>query len=261
MRITRAWIATAALLAWVSMAGAAVKTKEIEYRQGDTVLLGLMAWDDAAQGKRPGVLVVHEWWGYNEHARNQAKRLAEAGYVAFALDMYGKGKLATHPQDAQAFVAEATKDPAVVGARFDAGLEQLRSDPHVDPTRLAAIGYCFGGGVILDQARLGKDLKAVSSFHGMLATETPAQPGAVKASVLALVGGADPFCPREQVAAFKKEMVEAKAKYRVVIYPGVKHSFTNPDAAKAGMPQLAYDANADKKSWAELLKFFKDALR
>jgi len=123
-----------------------IKTREIEYRVGETVLQGFIAWDDAAPGKRPGVLVVHEWWGHNQHARNQARRLAEAGYVGFALDMYGKGKTTTHPQDAQAFATEATKDPAVEAARFNAAMAELKRDPHVDSTRLAAIGYCFGGG-------------------------------------------------------------------------------------------------------------------
>src|ERR1041385_6320186 len=138
-------------VAWLAFAPQAprapkVQTKEVEYRQGGTVLKGFIAWDDAVSGKRPGVLVVHEWWGLNYHARNQARRLAEAGYVGFALDMYGAGKVTTHPQKAQAFATEATKDPAVVAARFNAALDLLKRDPHVDPARIAAIGYCFGGG-------------------------------------------------------------------------------------------------------------------
>jgi dienelactone hydrolase len=261
MRFSRTMMVIAALMASASLAGAAVVTREVEYRQGDTVLLGLMAWDGAAQGKRPGVLVVHEWWGHNLHARNQAKRLARAGYVAFALDLYGKGKVTAHPQEAQGFMEEAMRDPGAVAARFDAGLEELRKDIHVDPARISAIGYCFGGGVVMSQARLGKDLRMVASFHGMLANETPAAPGTIKARVLALVGGADPFCPPAQVAAFRKEMDAAGASYRVVIYPGAKHSFTNPDAAKAGMDQLAYNADADRRSWVEMLKLLREASR
>src|ERR1044071_4439221 len=180
-----------------------IKTREIEYRQGGAVLPGFVPWDDAVRGKRPGVLVVHEWWGHNEHARNQARRLAEAGYVGFALDMFGKGKVTTHPQEAQAFVSEATKDPAVLAKRFNAALEQLKRDPHVDPRRIAAIGYCFGVAVVLDMARAGADLAAVVTFHGALATKTPAQPGKVKARVLVLAGDADPFVPPDQVEAFK----------------------------------------------------------
>lgn len=236
----------------------AIKTRELDYRQGDTVLHGFVAWDDAVSGKRPGVLVVHEWWGLNEHARYQARRLAEAGYVGFALDVYGKGKVTTHPQEAQAFVAEATKDPAALAARFNAALEQLKQDPHVDPKRIAAIGYCFGGGVVLEMARAGADLAAVATFHGALATETPAQPGKVKAKILVLTGGADPFVPPDQVAAFEAEMRAAGAQVQVVSYPGAKHGFTNPEAGTHGMSQLAYDAEADRQSWAALVKFLND---
>jgi len=201
---------------------------------------------------------VHEWWGLNDHARNQARRLAEAGYVGFALDMYGAGKVTTHPQEAQAFATEATKDAAVVAARFNAALDLLKRDPRVDPARIAAIGYCFGGGVVLNMARSGADLAAVVSLHGSLGTKTPAEPGKVKARVLVLAGGADPFVPPEQVEAFRKEMQTAGARFEVVMYPGAKHGFTNPDAGKYGMPQLAYDAAADRQSWAAMLKLFHE---
>ncbi len=251
-------LAMAAVLLSQSPGNADVKTRELEYRQGETVLQGFIAWDDAVRGKRPGVLVVHEWWGHNVHARHQARRLAEAGYIGFALDMFGKGKVATHPQDAQAFVNEVTKDPAVLAARFNAALEQLKRDPHVDTTRLAAIGYCFGGAVVLDMARAGAPLAAVVTFHGALATKAPAQPGTVKARVLVLTGGADPFVPPEQVEAFKREMQAAGVRVEVISYPGAKHGFTNPDAGQYGMAQLAYDAEADRQSWAAMLKLFKE---
>ena len=249
------------MLAIASAAFAEVKTKEVEYKQGDTVLQGFVAWDDAAAGKRPGVLVVHEWWGHNQHARNQAIRLAKAGYVGFALDMYGKGKVATHPQDAQAFMAEATKDPAAMKARFDAALAQLKADPHVDPDKVAAIGYCFGGAVVLGMARAGEDLDAVGAFHGPLATQTPAQKGAVKARVLAQIGEADPMIPMSQVADFKKEMEAAGVTYKVMTYPGAKHGFTNPDAGSFGMDALAYDKSADEKSFAVLLDWLKESFK
>jgi len=258
---TRYGFAVTAVLLTLSAGSATVKTREIEYRQGDTVLQGFIAWDDAARGKRPGVLVVHEWWGHNEHARNQARRLAEAGYVGFALDMYGKGKVTTHPQDAQAFVSEATKDPAVLAARFNAALEQLKRDPHVDTGRIAAIGYCFGGAVVLDMARAGAPLAAVATFHGALATKTAAQPGKVKARILVLAGGADPFVPPEQIDTFKREMQAAGARFDVVVYPGAKHGFTNPSAGQYGMEQLAYNAEADQQSWAAMLTLFKEVLR
>ena len=175
--------------------------------------------------------------------------------------MYGKGKVTTHPQDAQAFVSEVTKDPAVLAARFNAALEQLKRDPHVDTTRIAAIGYCFGGAVVLDMARAGTPLAAVVTFHGALATKTPAQPGKIKARILVLAGGADPFVPPEQIEGFKREMQAAGARFEVIVYPGAKHGFTNPNAGQYGMPQLAYDAQADRESWAATLKLFKEVLR
>jgi dienelactone hydrolase len=231
-----------------------IKTEEIEYRQGQTVLQGFAAWDETVSAKRPGVLVVHEWWGHNQHARNQAIRLAKAGYVGFALDMFGKGKVATHPQDAQAFVAEATKDPKVERARFDAALAKLKQMPPVDPKRIAAIGYCFGGAVVLDMARQGADLTAVATFHGALATKQPAKHG-VKPHILVMTGADDPMIGPDQVAAFKKEMNDAGAQFEVISYPGAKHSFTNPEADQRGIPGLAYNATADRESWAALLKF------
>jgi dienelactone hydrolase len=257
----RVFAIAAVLLALTSGVSAAVRTKEVEYRQGDTVLQGFFAWDDAAKGRRPGVLVVHEWWGHNEHARNQAKRLAQAGYVGFALDMYGKGKVATHPKDAEAFMTEATKDPAVMTARFNAALEQLKRGPHVDPDQIAAIGYCFGGGVVLGMARSGADLDAVVTFHGHLATKTPAEKGRVKARILVLTGADDPMIPPQQVEAFRSEMTAAGARFEVISYPGAKHSFTNPQADKTGMDGLAYNADADAKSWAAMLDLFHQVFR
>lgn len=261
MHMKRMLAVAAVLLAFASAASAEVQTREIEYKQGDTILQGLIAWDGAAKGKRPGVLVVHEWWGHNEHARNQAKRLAEAGYVGFALDMYGKGKVATHPKDAEAFMNEATKDPAVLAARFNAALAKLTQDSRVAPDKIAAIGYCFGGSVVLGRARAGADLAAVVSFHGALATKSPAEKGKVKARVLVLTGAADPMIPPEQVEAFNKEMTAAGATFHVVSYPGARHSFTNPNADKAGMDALAYNAEADKKSWAAMLELFQQVFR
>jgi dienelactone hydrolase len=247
----------AALVLGLAPRASDVNTREVEYRAGETVLQGLIAWDDAVAEKRPGVLVVHEWWGHNEYARSVAKRLAAAGYVGFALDMYGKGRLAEHPQDAQAMVAEVTKDPAVIGARFRAALDQLKQDPHVDPERVGAIGFCFGGSVVLAMARAGVDLDAAVSFHGGLAASRPTEPGPVRARVLVLTGGADPFVPPEQVAAFEQEMKAAGATFEVVTYPGAKHSFTNPTADSRGMEALAYDADAAAKSWAAMLELFE----
>jgi dienelactone hydrolase len=233
---------------------AAVQTEAVTYRQGDTELQGFLAWDDAAGEKRPGVLVVHEWWGHNEHARNQAKRLAEAGYVGFALDMYGDGKVAAHPADAQKFVTEAMSQPEVLKERFLAARSLLAANRHVDPEKIAAIGYCFGGAVVLTMARQGVDLDLVATFHGSLASGAKAAPGSIEPRVLVLHGGADPMITPEQVEAFRQEMTDAGADFEIVVLEGAKHSFTNPDADAVGMPALAYDAEADRASWQHLLE-------
>jgi len=256
--MTAKLFAALAACALAAHASAAVQTKELEYKQGDTVLQGFLAWDDTSQGKRPGLLVIHEWWGHNQHARNQAIRLAQAGYVGLAIDMYGKGKVTTHPKDAQGFVAEATKDPAVTTARFEAGMKLLKAQPQVDGGRIGALGYCFGGGVALGMARAGEPLQAVVTFHGSLGAKAPAQAGKVRPRILVLTGAADPMIPPDAVAAFEKEMKGAGARAEVVSYPGVKHSFTNPDADKVGMDGLAYDAGADKKSWEAAMHFLHE---
>ena len=251
----RSAASAASLLLVSALSHAEVATKEVTYKQGDTELQGFLAWDGEAKKRQPGVIVVHEWWGHNQHARNQAIRLAKAGYVGFALDMYGKGKVTTHPKDAQEFMAEATKDPATMKARFLAALDQLKQDPHVDPERIAALGYCFGGAVALGMARQGVDLDAVVTFHGALGTQQPAAPGAVKARLLILTGADDPMVGPDQVEAFKKEMTAAGAKFDVVSEPHAKHAFTNPDATASGQLHclpLAYDPSADAASWGHL---------
>jgi dienelactone hydrolase len=242
---------------------AKVTTREVEYRSGDTVLKGYLA-ESATKGKRPAVLVVHEWWGHNEYARKRARMLADLGYVALAVDMFGDGKTAQHPDDAGKFAGEVMKNKAVGEARFNAALDFIKQLPEVDPERIAAIGYCFGGGVVLHMARIGADLKGVVSFHGSLATDSPAQPGKVKARVLVFNGEADKMIPPEQVAAFKEEMNKAGAPFRYVGYAGVMHSFTNPDAdnyAKKFNLPLAYDKKADLDSWAETKKFLKEIFK
>jgi len=258
--MTRTMLTVAAVsLTLVGAARAEVKMKTIDYRQGDTPLKGFLAWDDTAKDKRPGVLVVHEFWGLNQHARNQAVRLVKAGYVGFALDMFGEGKVATHPKDARAFAQEATKDPDVVRARFDAAMTILKAQPEVDASRIGVVGYCFGGGVALDMARAGADIDAVATFHGALAPHgEPAQKGKVKPRIFVATGGADPMVPKEQVDAFRKEMKDAGANFQVVTYPNAKHSFTNPDAGKAGMDAAAYNAEADKQSWKAAMKMFRE---
>jgi dienelactone hydrolase len=257
MRHLQVAVMVLGLVVAATPASAEVRTKVVDYAVGGVALQGLVAWDDRAAGKRPGILVVHEWWGHNEHAREAARKLAAAGFVGFALDMYGKGKLATHPDDAMKFMTEATKDPAVLNARFEAALAEMKKDPNVDPARVGAIGYCFGGSVVISQARMGKDLKVVASFHGGLAGLAPVKPGGVTARVLVYTGAADPMVPADQVEAFRKEMAAAGARVDIVSYPGAKHGFTNPAAGSFGMDALAYDAEADRTSWAAMLQAFK----
>jgi dienelactone hydrolase len=249
------------VLSALPAAHAAVKGEEVQYKAGNTVLKGYLAWDDALKGKRPGVLVVHEWWGHNEYARQRARMLAELGYTALALDMYGDGQQAHHPDDAGKFSGEVRKNQALAQQRFDAARKLLKKHPTVDGKNIAAIGYCFGGTIVLQMALQGEDLKGVVSFHGGLDIAPPAKPGKVKARMLVLTGEADPFVPAAQVEAFKQQLEAAKADYRVVVYPGAKHSFTNPEADKFAkefnMPALAYNAIADNESWVEMQTFFK----
>lgn len=247
-----------------AIAQAAVQGKEVSYHAKGTTLKGYVAWDDAVKGKRPGVLVIHEWWGHNDYARMRARMLAEQGYTALAVDMYGNGKQAHHPDDAQKFSSEVSKNAALAKARFDAAYKLLSGEETVEAGNIGAIGYCFGGSVALNMARIGEPLKAVVSFHGGLGTDHPAEPGKVKAWIASFTGEDDPFIPAKQVAAFREEMDKAGAKYIVVTYPGAKHAFTNPDADKYGQEfklPLAYDAAADKASWAEGLAFLADAFK
>jgi len=233
----------------------------VSYREGDTLLKGMLAYDDAIEGARPGVLVVHEWWGQNDYARKRAKMLAELGYTALAVDMYGEGKTADHPKDAGAFSSAVGGNLPLAKARFDAALEVLRKDPTVDKDRIAAIGYCFGGGIVLNMARLGEDIDGVVSFHGSLGTKSPAKKGDVKAAVRVFNGADDPFTKPEQITAFKQEMENAGVDYKFVNYPGAKHSFTNPDADQYGKEfdlPLAYNEHADKDSWKQMQAFFKE---
>lgn len=240
---------------------AAVQGREVTYSADGTTLKGWIAWDDTAQGKRPAVLVVHEWWGHNAYARKRANMLAELGYVTLAVDMYGDGKQARHPDDAGKFATEVSQNKAMARARFEAAMKVLRARENVDGTRLAAVGYCFGGSVVLNMARAGADLKGVASFHGGLATDTPAQAGKVKAQVRVFTGAEDRMIPPAQVAAFRQEMEQAGVDYQAVVYAGAMHSFTNPDADAYGgrfnLP-LAYNAAADRDSWRQLQDFLGD---
>lgn len=253
--------AVVVIVALAVPAGAAVISKTVEYRHGDAVLEGYLAYDDAAAGKRPAVLVVHEWWGLNDYVKARARQIAELGYVAFAIDMYGRGRVTTDPKTAGEWAAPFRKDRAFGRARAHAGLEALLAQGSADPSRVAAIGYCFGGTTVLEMARGGEALAGVVSFHGGLDTPSPAAPGAVRAKVLVLAGGSDPFVPPAQVNAFADEMTRAGADWQIVVYGGAQHSFTNPAADSLGMKGVGYDRNADRRSLEAMKVFFSEILK
>ncbi|MBK9097982.1 MAG: dienelactone hydrolase family protein [bacterium] len=233
--------------------------QEVEYVSDSTVLKGFLVYDNKLDGKRPGVLVVHEWWGHNEYARKRARMLAELGYTALAIDMFGDGKQANHPEDAQKFTSAIFSNVKMGEDRFLAAYDFLKKQDTVDPEKIAAVGYCFGGAVALHMARIGTDLKAVASFHGGIQPIVPAEEGKVKAYLLVCNGADDPFVTQEQIDAFKQEMANAKVQYEFINYEGAIHSFTNPIADSVGkqfnMP-LAYNEKADKESWEEMKKVF-----
>jgi dienelactone hydrolase len=233
--------------------------QEVVYSSDSTNLKGFLVYDNNIKGKRPGVLVVHEWWGLNEYARSRARMLAELGYTAFALDMFGDGKTATHPEDAQKFAAEIYGNLKTAEERFMAAYNFLKGQETVEPNDIAAIGYCFGGGIVLHMASIGTDLKAAASFHGSLGAVVPPKEGVVKAFILVCNGADDPFTTPEQIETFKKEMDSAKVNFEFINYEGAVHGFTSPYADSLGkkfnMP-LAYNEKADKESWQEMQKVF-----
>lgn len=252
------------VMAGVAQADPKIVGKEVAYSAEGVAMKGYLAYDENMKGKRPGVLVVHEWWGLNDYARKRARMLAELGYIALAVDMYGEGKVAEHPDDAGKFSSALTKNFDVGKARFIAAMDFLKDQPAVDPMRIAAIGYCFGGGIVLNMARQGTDLRGVASFHGSLTAVNPAQPASVKAKILVLNGADDKFITKEQIAAFKNEMKTASADFKFVSYPGAVHSFTNPEADELGRKYnipIAYNRDADMKSWEELKKFLHKIFR
>lgn len=237
-----------------------VVTKQVSYQSNGVSLQGYIAYQQEGIEAKPAILVVHEWWGHNDYARRRAEMLAELGYVAFALDMYGDGKVASHPEDAKKFMQEAMSDQIAFKNRFLSALDYVRQQENVDPSNIAAIGYCFGGAVVLNMARMGVELKGVASFHGSLATKMPAEKGQVSSQVLVFHGGNDAFVPEQQLEDFRAEMLSADVEHEIIVYEAVDHSFTNPDAdmfaEKYSMP-LSYDEEADADSWAKLQIFFQ----
>lgn len=241
-----------------------VTGKEVIYSAYGTNLNGYIAYDENMEGPRPGIIVVHEWWGHNDYTRKRAEMLAELGYIALAVDMYGEGKQAHHPDDAGKFAMAVMQNMDTASARFNAAINLLKEQPQTNSEKIAAIGYCFGGGIVLQMALNGADLDGVVSFHGSLPADSISNPEQVKAKLLVCNGADDPFVPQEQKDAFKKAMDDAGISYKFVDYPGAVHAFTNPAADSTGQKfniPLAYNKEADEKSWQEMKKFFDDLFK
>jgi dienelactone hydrolase len=245
--------------------GGAIQEDSVTYFDGTTVMNGYIVYDASVKAKRPGVVVIHEWWGITRHTRDEARNLARQGYTAFVADMFGEGQTADNPKAAGALSGAVRKNPAAMHSRFGAARNTLAEHPTVDASRIAAIGFCFGGSVVLDMARQGVDLRGVTAFHaGLPPSGAPAAAGKVKAKVLVLNGAADPFIKPDTVEAFRREMDAARVDYRYVNYPGAVHAFTNPAATENGKKfnlPLAYHPEADQQSKAEMRKFLGDVLR
>jgi dienelactone hydrolase len=234
-----------------------IKEEQVSYTGDGITMNGFIAYDENKEGARPAVLVIHEWWGLNDYSKKRARQLAELGYIAMAVDMYGNGKIADNPDSAGKYATPFYKDPQMMKARFDAALEKLKTYSQTDASKLAAIGYCFGGAQALNLARMGEDLKGVVSFHGNL-HGVPLDKSKLKADILVCHGAADPFVPQKEVDAFKNQMDSAGAKYTFKAYDGAVHAFTNPGATEMGEKfkiPIKYDAAADSASWNDMKEF------
>ena len=235
-----------------------LKEETISYKVDSLNMKSYVVYDENIKGKRPAVLVIHEWWGLNDYTKRRARMLAEMGYIAMAVDMYGNGRIGKDPGTAQNLAMPFYIHPDIAKKHFDAALIEFKKNPNVDQTKIAAIGYCFGGGVLLNLARMGEPLKGVVSFHGGL-IGTPADKNLTKAEILVCHGEADSFVPKEQVDMFKKQMDSIGKSYTFKSYPGATHAFTNPDATEMGkkfkMP-IEYNAAADAASWNDMKEFF-----
>ncbi len=235
-----------------------LKEENVTYSTTSATMNGYVVYNENSDLKRPAIIVVPEWWGLNDYAKMRAKKLAELGYIAMAVDMYGNGKTADNPDSAGAYAAPFYKNPQMAKERIDAAIAKLRSYPQTDTNNIAAIGYCFGGAQVLNIARLGDNIKAVVSFHGNLVGVTPDK-NVVKAQILVCQGAVDPFVPKEEVAKFKQQMDSAGVAYEFKSYAGAVHAFTNPNATEMGKKfklPIAYNAAADTASWNDMKDFF-----
>jgi dienelactone hydrolase len=248
------------LTLFLLMAGgaqAAIQTETFEYKDDGTRFVGYLAYDDAAKGKRPGVLVIPEWWGLNDYARKRARDIAKLGYVGLAIDMYGDGRSTTDPKLAGEWAGSVRGTP-LMRKRAQSGLKVLGKFPLVDDKRLGAIGFCFGGTGVLELAYSGARLAGVVSFHGNLPVPTEKEARKMKASVLVLHGADDPYVKPEEMNAFQAAMSKGKADWQLVSYGGALHSFSNPDADRIGFKGVGYDKLAEKRSWTAMRQFFAE---
>jgi len=253
-------IPTLLFMTTILAARAAIHTETVEYKQGDTTLEGFLAYDDSISGKRPGVLVVHQWLGLTDYEKRRATMLAQLGYVAFCADIYSKDNQPKNVQEAGALAGKYKSDRALLRARVNAGLDVLEKNELVDTKRVAAIGYCFGGTTVIELARSGADLNGVVSFHGGLDSPTPADGKNIKCKVLVLAGADDPFQKPEDLTAFEREMRDNKVDWQIVFYGGAVHAFTQPDPGfvNAG---AKYNEKADKRSWEAMKDFFAEIFK
>ncbi len=254
--VLTAGLTTAALT--LGSAHAEVQSQAVGYEDDGVPLTGYLYWDDALEGERPGILVIHEWWGLNDYAKQRARMLAELGYVAFAADMYGNEQVTDQPAQAREWMQEITVDPERWRQRAGAGLTQLKAVDEVNTAQLAAIGYCFGGGTVLQMAYGGADLAGIVSFHGSLPAAPEESVGKIASKILILHGQADSFTDPKVVSNFQNKLDEAGANWEMVIYGGVRHGFTNPDVGDYGIDNLQYDAQADARSWHRMQDFFRE---
>ncbi|MBI4650016.1 dienelactone hydrolase family protein [Candidatus Desantisbacteria bacterium] len=248
------------ILFWSVNISAKLRTEVVDYKHGNTELEGYLAYDDDVKGKRPGVLVVHEWWGHNKYVRKRAEQIARLGYIAFALDMYGKGKIAKDFKEAGSLAGIYRSDRALMRARANAGLDVLKKHNLTDTDKIAAIGYCFGGTTVLELARGGALLSGVVSFHGSLDAPNYDKKE-IKAKVLVLHGGDDKSVKPEHMSGFQDEMRKSNADWQVYIYGGAVHSFTNPDSGNDPSKGVAYNEKADKRSWEAMKLFFAEIFK
>jgi dienelactone hydrolase len=240
---------------------AKVQSRVIPYTYGEMAYEGFLAWDNSVEGKRPGILVVHEWWGLNEYARSRAEQLAALGYVAFAVDMYGKGKVTTHPEKAGEWANLTTSNVDEWLGKAQAGLKILQEDSKVDQARLAAIGYCFGGATVMQLVYGGAQVKGVVSFHGSLPLPPDSKPINHSAKVLIAHGASDPFLKTDHIGQFQASLDSAGMDWQMILYSGAQHSFTNPSADQYGLNGAKYNKQADQRSWIHMRQFFNELFR